>query len=211
MTLRILIADDHPVIRQGIQRLLGSAYPEAEFRGAANGSEVIDLVRAEPWSLLLLDIHMPGRGGLSALTELCRLRPKLPILVLTMYPEEHYAMRVLAAGAAGYLRKEAAGRELVAAVRKILAGGRYISEDVAEQVVNAVTGDREARLIASLTNREFQALRLFGLGRSHQEIADALGVSYKTAQYYRSRLLNKLGLHRTADLILFCERHGVLR
>lgn len=211
MTLRILIADDHPVVRHGIQRLLATAYPQAVIHEAAHGVEVVERIHRDDWDLLILDIHMPQRGGLSTLTELRQLRPHLPILVLTMYPEEHYALRVLAAGAAGYLRKEAAGRELIKAVDKLLSGGRYLGEGVAEHVVSTVASNREAQLVASLTHREFQALRLFGLGRSQQEIADALGVSYKTAQYYRSRLLGKLALRRTADLVLFCERHGLLK
>ena len=190
--------------------MLQSAFPDAYYQEAAHGAEVIEWIRSVDWDLLILDIHMPKRGGLTTLTELHQLRPKLPILVLTMYPEEHYALRVLGAGASGYLRKEMAGKELVGAAKKILAGGRYVSERVAEQIVNSVAPVRANQLMELLTQREFQALRLFGMGHTPQEIANSLGVSYKTAQYYRSRLLKKLGLKHTLDLVLFCERHNVI-
>jgi two-component system, NarL family, invasion response regulator UvrY len=199
--IRVLIADDHAVVRQGLKQIIGDT-PEMLVAGeATNGQEVLDRVRAETWDVVVLDISMPDRSGLDILKQLRSERPKLPVLVLSMYSEDQYAMRVLKAGASGYLTKDSAADELVKAIRKVLSGGRYVSPLLAEKMAFEI-GDDSSRLPhEKLSDREFQVLRMIAAGKSVKEIAAELSLSVKTVSTYRGRMMEKMNLRTNAELI----------
>ena len=201
--LRIFIADDHAVVRAGLRHILEDTGEFAVVGEAANGVELLELVRSSEVDLVILDLSMPGRGGVEILPRLREERPRLPVLILSTYPEEQYAVRLIKAGAAGYLNKESAPELLVRAVRQIFRNGRYISETVAELLANQVAGRGVTAGHEQLSNREYEVLRLLGSGRTVSEVAEKLSLSVKTVSTYRTRLLAKLGLHGNADLIRY--------
>ena len=210
--MRVLLVDDHAVVRAGLASLLGAELPglvlgEAEDAGAALG-----MVRAEPWDLVILDVSLPGRSGLEVLKELRLLRPRLRVLVMTVHSEQEYAIRALRSGAAGFVSKHSAADELVAAVRKVLGGGRYVSAAVAEKLAGRVAAgdDPGAPPHALLSDRELQILRLVGAGKSVKEIGADLALSEKTVSTYRTRVLEKLGLRTTAELIRYAIHAGLV-
>ncbi len=200
---KVLIADDHAVVRQGLRQILTDV-PELNVVGEAdNGQTVLNLMRAEPWDVLVLDLSMPGLGGLDILKDLLRERPDTRVLVLSMHPEDQYAVRLLKAGAAGYLTKETAPDELVAAVRKVLTGGRYISPALAEKLAFDVGRDDDRPRHEKLSDREFQVMRQLAAGMTVQQIAAELMLSPKTISTYRARVLEKLQLKTNAELIYY--------
>jgi two-component system invasion response regulator UvrY len=208
--LRVLIADDHAVVRQGLRQILGGI-PELGTLGEAdNGQDTLDKVRAEPWDVLVLDMSMPGRGGLDILRDVRRERPQTRVLVLSMHPEDQFAVRMLKAGAAGYMTKESAPEELVAAVRKIITGGKYVSATLAEKLAFDVDRDNDKPLHESLSDREFQVLRLLASGRTVQQIADELMLSPKTISTYRARVLEKLKMKTNAELIYYAIQNRLV-
>ena len=206
--IRVLIADDHAVVRQGLKQILGDAPGMVVAGEATNGQEVLDRIRAETWDLVVLDISMPDRSGLDVLKEIRAERPQLPVLVLSMYPEDQYAMRVLKAGASGYLTKDSAAEELVKAIHKVVSGGRYVSPYLAERLAFDLGVDSSKLPHESLSDREFQVLRLIAAGKSAKEIAAELSLSAKTVSTYRARLLEKMSLGTNAELIHYAiEKH----
>lgn len=199
--LKILIADDHAVVRQGLRQILGEI-PELSVVGeAANGEDTLSRMRAEPWDVLVLDMSMPGRGGLDVLKDVHRERPETRVLVLSMHPEDQFAVRMLKAGASGYLTKETATDELVKAVRKVMTGGKYISATLAEKLAFDVDGNSDKPRHEKLSDREFQVMRRLAAGKTVQEIANELMLSPKTISTYRARVLEKLELKSNAELI----------
>ncbi len=201
--LKILIADDHPVFLRGLRQILAET-PDINVTGeAANGWEVLSQVRAGNYDLVLLDITMPGMTGIEVLNQLKKERPDLPVLVLTAHPEEQYAVRALKAGAAGYLTKESAPDELVAAVRKVSRGGRYVSAALADELASYIQNSDEKSLPRNLSNREYQVLRLLCSGQTVAAIARDLSLSAKTVSTYRSRLLKKTAMKNLAGLIRY--------
>jgi two-component system invasion response regulator UvrY len=208
--IRVLIADDHAVVRQGLIQILGDM-PEMVVTGeATNGQEVLDKVRAETWDVVVLDISMPGRSGLDVLKELRAERPALAVLVLSMYSEDQYAVRVLKAGAAGYLTKDTAADELVKAIRKVVSGGRYVSPFLAERLAFEVGADASRLPHETLSDREFQVLRLLAAGKSVKEIAAELSLSVKTISTYRARMLEKMHLQTTAELMHYALQNHLI-
>ena len=208
--IRVLIADDHAVVRQGLKQILGDT-PEMLVAGeATNGQEVLDKVRAEPWDVVVLDISMPDRSGLDVLKQLRSERPKLPVLVLSMHSEDQYAMRVLKAGASGYLTKDSAPDELVKAIRKVVSGGRYVSSLLAEKLAFEIGTDSSRLPHETLSDREFQVLRGIAAGKSVTEIAAELYLSPKTVSTYRARLLQKMNLGTTAELIHYAMQNHLI-
>ena len=208
--IRVLIADDHAVVRQGLIQILGDT-PEMVVAGeATNGQEVLDKVRAETWDVVVLDISMPDRSGLDVLKELRAERPALPVLVLSMYSEDQYALRVLNAGAAGYLTKDTAADDLVKAIRKVVSGGRYISPFLAEKLAFEIGGDASRLPHEMLSDREFQVLRLLAAGKSVRDIAAELSLSVKTVSTYRARLLEKMHLRTTAELMHYALQNHLI-
>lgn len=208
--MKILLADDHEVVRRGLRQMLAEEFADASFGEAGSAAETLEHVWREPWDLLLLDINMPGRNGLEVLTELQTLRPGLPVLVLSMSPEAEYAVRALKEGAAGYLGKQTVAGELIAAVRKVLAGGRYITPAVAEQLAADLAAPARAAPHEQLSGRELQVLRMIAMGRSVKEIAAELCLSEKTVFTYRDRLRTKLNLKGDVELARYALRHRLV-
>ena len=207
---KILIADDHPIVRQGVKQILAEQPDVGAVGEAANSQEVLELVRKQDWDIAMLDISMPGRGGLDVLRELKEERPRLPVLVLSMHPEDQYGVRALKAGAAGYLTKESAPEKLVQAIRKILSGGKYISPTLAEKLAYAVERDRTKPLHEILSDREYQVLCMMASGKTVSEIAGELSLSVKTISTYRSRILEKMQMKSNAELTHYAVKKGLI-
>jgi DNA-binding NarL/FixJ family response regulator len=201
--VRVLIADDHAVVRKGLQQMAKEQAPFIEMVEAATGQEVLDKINESAWDCLVLDISMPGRNGLDVLHEVHHCRPDLPVLILSMHPEEQYAVRVLKAGAAGYMNKEAALDELVGAIQRVVNGGRYVSPALAERLALGLSGDLDKLPHETLSDREYTVLVMIGAGKSVSEIGDELGLSVKTISTYRSRILEKMEMKTNADLIRY--------
>jgi two-component system invasion response regulator UvrY len=208
--IRILFVDDHALLRAGIKLLLADA-PGIEVAGeAASAGEAMERLHAGPWDLLLLDISLPGRSGLDLLKQIKATKPHLPVLILSMYPEEQYAVRVLRAGASGYLTKESAPDQLVAAIRKVAQGGRYVSPTVAERLVDELGARGAESPHETLSDREFEVFRLLASGRTVGQIASAVNLSVKTVSTHRRHVLNKMRMRNNADLTQYAVRHGLL-
>ena len=207
--MRILIADDHPIVREGLKCLLAKEWPGATFGEASEGLEALRLIREQSWDIAILDITMPGRNGLEVLGDLKAMRPDLPVLVLTIHPEEQYAVRAFKAGAAGYLTKESASKELVTAVHKVVAGGRYVSPALAEKLVDTLSGNPYAPRHQLLSDREFQVLCGIASGRTVSEIAREMSLSVKTVSSYRARLLEKMKMRTNAELTVYAVHNGL--
>lgn len=201
--MRVLIADDHAVFRRGLRETLAEIFPKVTFGEAKTAQETVELVRRHDWHVVILDISMPGKSGLDILDDLRRLRPKLPILLLSMHPEEQFARRALKAGAAGYLTKESVPEELKEAVRKVVAGGRYVSATLAEKLAVDLREGADTPLYELLSDREFQVLRMIASGKTVKHIADELSLSVKTVSTYRARILEKSGMRTNAELIRY--------
>jgi DNA-binding NarL/FixJ family response regulator len=198
--LRILLADDHAVVRHGVKQILTDAYAGATFGEAQNAHELLEMVGGKSWDIVVLDLNMPGGNGLEALKQIKLDHPQLPVLILSMYPEDQYAVRTIRAGAAGYLNKESAPEELVQAIHKILHGGEYISADVADELVQYARHEDGQPLHKHLSDREFQVLCLIASGKEVKEISSELGLSAKTISTYRARLLEKMNMKTNAEL-----------
>ncbi len=208
--VRILIADDHAVVRRGLKEILAEEYKLAEFGEAEDGPQTLKLVSKQKWDAVLLDITMPGMSGLDVLKDLKSVHPNLPVLVLSMHPEDQYARRCLKAGASGYLTKETAPEELVKAVKKILAGGKYVSESLAEGLAYRLADDYEGPPHERLSDREHQVMLKLGDGKAVSEIAEELSLSKQAISTYRSRILAKMNMKTNADLMRYVIENDLL-
>lgn len=197
---RVLIADDHALMRKGLKETLEEELGNMTFGEAENAAQVLQLVTEQKWDLVLLDINMEGRSGLDALADIKAIRPKMPVLILSMYPEQDFAVRALKAGASGYISKRLASEELVKAVKKVFDGGRYITQEVADQLAEAMAREDEHPLHETLSNREFQILQMIASGKTLKEIASELGISVKTVGTYHGRLLSKMKMSTDIEL-----------
>ncbi len=208
--IRVLIADDHAVVREGLKQIV-TENPDMTIAGeAGNGHEVLELARTRDCDLVLLDLAMPGKDGLDTLKELRLLQPQLPVLILSVYPEEQYAVRLLRAGAAGYLTKESAPEELVAAIRKVSKGGRYVSASLGEQLALLLDSDSDRPPHEALSDREFRVMVMLASGKTVTEVADALCLSVKTISTYRSRALAKMNMRNNAEFSFYAMKHGLI-
>ncbi len=208
----IIIADDHAIVRKGLKEALQEELREVTFGEAQNGQEVLKLVWKQNWDLVLLDITMEGRSGLEVLEELRKIRPKLPVLILSMYPESDFAVRTLKLGASGYVCKQSAAEELVTAVKKILAGGRYVSPAMAEQLAAELQRAPGQELPhETLSTRELEVLRLIAVGKSLKEIADELCLSVKTVGTYHIRVLQKMRMKSDVELTRYALFHKLVQ
>jgi two-component system invasion response regulator UvrY len=208
--IRIIIADDHAAIRRGVKDILADEADMEIGAEASTAQELLDLVRKQPWDAVVLDISLPGRSGLEVLGELKQERPSLPVLVHTMHPEDQFAVRALRAGAAGYLTKDCPPAELVKALRKIVAGGKYVGQSLAEKLAVNVDANMDRAPHEALSDREFQVLRLLASGKTVSEIADELSLSVKTISTYRSRILDKMKMKNNAELMRYALQHKVV-
>lgn len=208
--MRILIADDHPVVRRGLIQILADEYPSLSVGEARDAGEVLRLAREHEWDIILLDISMPGRSGLEVLKELKLERPKVPVLILTSHPEEQYAVRVLRAGAAGYMTKESAPEHLIEGINKATAGRRYVSPNLAELLAASVASDVEKPPHESLSDREYHVLCSIASGKTVGDIAAELSLSVKTVSTYRARILEKMRMKSNAELTRYALKNGLV-
>src|SRR5919198_661073 len=206
--MRVLICDDHPIVRKGLRQILEQEQASVTIGEAASAPEAVDLARKKPWDIVVIDITMPGRSGLELLKDLKRERPNIPVLVLSVHPADQYAVRVLRAGASGYLTKESAPEELLTAIRQILRGGRYISPSVGETLAADLGRPADEATHHGLSDREFEIMRLLTSGKRVSEIAEELCLSVKTVSTYRTRILEKLGLRTTGEIMRYALKHG---
>lgn len=209
--IKVLIVDDHAIVREGLKQILADA-PDLEVTGeASSGGEALERVRAGHWDVVVLDISLPGINGLVVLQQIKRQYPELPVLVLSMYGEEQYAVRTLKAGAAGYLTKEAAPQELVTAIRKVGNGGKYMSPSLMEKMVSELATDLGKPKHETLSDREFQVLCMIADGKTLTGIGEDLGLSVKTVSTHRARMLKKMRLKSNAELIHYAIRFGLVK
>jgi two-component system invasion response regulator UvrY len=208
--IRILIADDHAVVRKGLAQILRDEFAGAHIEEVENSEELIRTVVRGGWDVIISDLSMPGRSGLDALHQIKDIFPKLPVLIMSIHPEDQYAIRVLKAGGSGYLTKESAPDELVAAVHIVLSGKRYISASTADKLASSVVRDIEKPLHEYLSDREFDVLKLIAAGKSVSEISRQLSLSVTTISTYRSRLLVKMNIRTNAGLTKYALDHQLL-
>ena len=208
--IRILIADDHPIFRQGLKQTILDQPNMIVSCEAQNSQEVLEFVRKYDFDIVVMDMTMPGRGGIDLVKELKREHPGLPVLVLSMHPENQYAVRALKAGAAGYMCKESAAYELADAIRKIIKGARYITPAVAELLTLYVETETEKPLHETLSDREYQVMLMIASGKQVGKIADELSLSVKTVDTYRARVLNKMGMKSNAELIHYAIKNNLI-
>ena len=207
---RILIVDDHAVVRDGVKRIFEAQQDEPAFGEASTAREAAELVRAENWDVVILDISLGGRSGLELIKELKQIRPKLPVLILSMHSEEQYARRAFRSGAAGYITKDNSRAELVAAVSKVIEGGRYVSSALAERLVFDIERGSDRPPHELLSDREFEVMQLIASGKTVGEIAEQLSLSDKTISTYRARILEKTGMKTNAELTHYAIRNELV-
>lgn len=210
--IKVLLADDHKIVRDGLRRIVEDAGDMEVIAEAADGREALHQIQKKPPDVVVIDISMPGMDGLELTSQLHHYYPDLPILILTMHEEEQYVVRAIGLGAMGYVTKRSAPEELVKAIRKIHAGGRYLDESAAESLaVRLAKGTQELSPLDGLSDREIQVLRRLALGQTNREIAEAYHLSIKTVDTYRSRLLQKLNLRNNAELARFAIQTGLIQ
>ena len=208
--LRILIADDHPLFRRGLKQIIAETSDMVVADEAADGREALSKAATGDYDVLLLDITMPFKNGVDVLSQLKNERPTLPVLMLSMHPEEQYAVRALRAGASGYLTKESAPEELVAAIRKVSTGGKYVSASLAERLASIVQRDDEALPPETLSHREYQVMCILASGKTVSEAARELSLSVKTISTYRARILEKLKMKNNAELMRYAIKNQLV-
>jgi len=208
--IKILIADDHTIVREGLKQILSDISDMQVTDEATNSSETLSKIRGGGFDVVLLDISMPGKSGLETLKEIKIENQSIPVLILTMHPEEQYALRVLKAGASGYLTKESPPDELITAIRKVIKGGKYISSSLAEKLAFRLEADTEKPLHETLSDREYQVLCKIASGNTLSEIADAMFLSVKTISTYRSRILEKMDMKSNAELTYYAIKNKLV-
>lgn len=208
--MRVLLADDHKLFRDGVKRILIEQTDVTAIGEAGNSQEVLDMVREKHWDVVVLDIKLPGRSGLDVLKELRLSNPKLPVLMLSMYPEDQFAVRVLKAGASGYLTKTSAARELVSAIRQVARGRKYVSAAVAKILAEAISNQSEHQPHELLSNREYEIFRLIASSKTVGQIARELALSVKTVSTHRAHILEKMKLKNNAEIVQYALVQGLV-
>jgi two-component system invasion response regulator UvrY len=208
--IRVLIADDHSIVRQGLKQILEETDDLSVEGEASNGNEAMQKIRDMEWDVVLMDVSMPGKNGIETLKEIRQEKPDLPVLILSMYPEDQYAIRLIRAGASGYLTKESAPEQLVAAIRTVSQGRKYISPSVAELLALEIGSKSDRPPHEQLSNREDQIFRMIALGKTVSQIAEELKLSVKTASTYRTRILEKMHMKTNAELTHYAIRNGLV-
>jgi DNA-binding NarL/FixJ family response regulator len=204
---KIILADDHSFIRLGLMQILKDEYPDALVKEVSDGETLVKEVLQHDWDLVISDLDMQGRNGLDALEQIKAVKPELPVLILSIYPEDLYAVRVLKAGASGYLNKNSAPEELIVAIQRISLGKRYITPDIAEKLVNSKANGQPHEL---LSNREFEVFKLMALGKTITQIADMLSLALSTVSTHRSRIMEKLGLSTNSELTRYAITQHII-
>ena len=198
--MRILIADDHAIVRKGLKQLLLEEYPSAKIEEVNDAESLINKIMQEEWNVVICDLSMPGRSGLDALRQIRQTAPSLPVLIMSMHPEDQYALRVLKAGASGYLTKDSIHEELITAIHTVMRGKKFITPSIAEKLAEAFDSDSEKQAHESLSDREFDVFKLLSSGKSVSEIALQLSLSITTVSTYRSRIMEKMNMRSNAEL-----------
>lgn len=202
--------DDYPVVVEGLKHILSEAIPDAEFGVAGTAAEAVRMFRSPRWNLVVLDVSLPDGSGLDVLKQLRAIRPQTPVLVLSMHPEDQFAVRLLRAGASGYLTKSAAARDLVTAVRKVRSGGKYVSPTLAERLAHEIRLGAARAPHETLSDREYLVFRMLSGGETVKQIANQLGLSPQTVSTHRTRLLEKMGMKSNADLVRYVTDRRLL-
>lgn len=208
--IKILIADDHTIVRRGLKQILLEGFPTAQVGEVPDAEELIKKVIAETWDVVISDLSMPGRSGLDALQQIKQIQPNLPVLILSIHPEDQYAIRALKAGAAGYLSKDLAPDELVIAVQKVMLGKKYITASIAEKLATLIEHDADKPMHEILSDREFSVLKFLAAGKSISEIAEMLFLSITTVSTYRSRIMHKMNLKNNSDLTMYAIENKLI-
>ena len=208
--LKVLIVDDHPLVRRGLIETIREEFPSARIGEVSDSQAGMESIWRENWDVVLLDIAMPGRSGLDILKEIREERPKLPVLMLSTYSEDQFAIRSLRSGAAGYLTKEVVAQELVTAIKRVLAGGKYIRASLAEKLASHLDVDASKPLHHALSDREYQVMRMIAAGQTPKEIAAELSLSIKTVSTFRSRILKKMVMKNNAELMRYAMENGLM-
>lgn len=208
--IRVLITDDHPVVRHGIRLILESCMDISLIDEAGDGGEMLKKILCTDYSVVLLDISLPGRNGLELLKDIKKIKPTVAVLMLSIYPEEQYAVRALKTGASGYLTKSSAPDELITAVRKVARGGKYITQSLAERIAWDFDSDLEKALHHALSDRELEVMCLMAKGKTPKEIAGAMAVSPKTVSTYRERILSKMNMHSNSEIIRYAIKNDLV-
>ncbi|MBU3713377.1 MAG: response regulator transcription factor [Ferruginibacter sp.] len=208
--MKILIADDHSVVRKGLKQILLEGFPSAEIAEVADAESLVSQVVAGKWDVVISDISMPKRTGLDVLPQIKNIDPKLPVLILSIHPEEQYAVRVLKSGASGYLSKDTAPDELVNAVKQLILGKKYINSSVAEKIAGSIGNIENKPPHEMLSDREFSVFKLLASGKSITEIAESFLLSTTTVSTYRARILNKLNLKNNTEMTLYCLENKLM-
>ena len=208
--LKILVADDHAVVREGVKQILADVSDMVVKGEAEDGAETLEKAARDDYDVILLDISMPGRNGLEILKEIKTRLPKTPVLILSMHPEEQYAVRALRAGAAGYLTKASAPQELIGAIRKASRGGKYVTASLAEKLAFELDADTEKPPHEALSNREYQVMLMLASGKTVGEIAAELCLSVKTISTYRTRIMEKMGMKKNAELTFYAVKNQLV-
>ena len=209
--MRILIADDHAIVRRGLKQLILEEYPSARLAGAKDTEELMSKLMEEPWDIVICDLNMPGRSGLDALHQIRLSYPSLPVLIMSMYPEDQYALRVLKAGASGYLGKDNIHEDIIKAIHAVLLGKKFITPSVAEKLAQAFgSKNQELNLHEKLSDREFDVFKLLAAGKPVSDIAEQLSLSVTTVSTYRARVLEKMDMKSNADLTRYALNNKLI-
>lgn len=208
--LKILIADDHAIVRRGLKQILLEEYPSAQVGEVADAESLITQVVSNEWNIVICDMNMPGRSGLDALSQIKQIAPQVPVLIMSMYPEDQYALRVLKSGASGYLGKETIHEHIIQAIQTVLLGKKFITPSVAEKLADAVRDNTDQEPHELLSDREFDVFKLLAAGKSVSEIAAQLSLSTTTVSTYRTRIMSKMNIRSNADLTRYALEHKLI-
>lgn len=208
--IRILIADDHAIVRRGLRQIILDEYPSAEIGEVGDVESLVAQVVKSEWDVVICDISMPGRSGIEALQQVKEIKPRLPVLIMSMHPEDQYALRVLKAGASGYLNKDSVHDELIKAIQTVKLGRKFITPSIAEKLAGALNLPANAALHEQLSNREFDVLLMLAAGKSISEIATRLSLSATTISTYRARILEKMKMRTNAELTRYAIEKGLI-
>lgn len=208
--IKILIADDHAIVREGLKQIVAEEKDMQVAGEAANAFELMELLKSKEWSIVVLDINMPGKSGLEALKDIKQIYPHLPVLILSMFSEDQYGLRAIKAGASGYLKKVSAPTELVTAIRKIVSGRKYINQQLAEKLADNLGTTEKETLHEKLSDREYQIMCNIALGKSAEEIAEELSISINTVYSYRNRILEKMSMKSNVELTQYAVQNKLI-